>query len=68
MRSRRFLILVSIVCLMSLPAQAYLDPGSGSLILQLVLSGVAGLFLLLKVYWYKLKSILGRSKEKPETD
>ena len=65
MRSRRFLILASIVCLaVSLPAQAYLDPGSGSLILQLVLSGVAGLILLLKVYWHKLKSILGRSKEK----
>lgn len=61
------LLLALIVCLATpQPAQAYLDPASGSLILQLVLGGIAGLAMLLKLYWHKLRKILGLSKEKPE--
>lgn len=40
-------------------AYAYLDPGSGSMFLQLVLGGVAGVGLILKLYWRKLLSFLG---------
>ncbi|MEQ9365609.1 MAG: hypothetical protein RIF32_15295 [Leptospirales bacterium] len=35
------------------PVHAYLDPGTGSFILQMVLGGVAGAALLIKVYWQK---------------
>ncbi len=66
---RRFLWLGVIACgAVSLPAHAYLDPASGSLILQLVLGGLAGLVLLIKLYWHKLKDALGLSKEKPEAE
>jgi len=69
MRTRRLLLLALIACMATpLPAQAYLDPASGSLILQLIVSGVAGLALLLKLYWHKLKARLGLSKENPEAD
>ena len=46
-------------------AYAYLDPGTGSIILQVLLGGVAGLALAGKLYWQKFRSLLG-IKRKPE--
>jgi hypothetical protein len=36
------------------PAQAYLDPGSGSMFLQIILGSIAGLAVLGKIYWHNL--------------
>lgn len=47
------------------PAHAYLDPGSGSMFVQLLLGGVAGLFVLVKMYWRQLAAKFGR---KPDED
>jgi hypothetical protein len=44
-------------------AHAYLDPGTGSMILQVLLGGVAGLALAGKLYWHKLLSLFGLRKE-----
>ena len=44
-------------------AHAYLDPGTGSMILQVLLGGVAGLALVGKLYWHKLLSLFGLRKE-----
>lgn len=41
------------------PAHAYLDPASGSLLLQVVLGGVAGLLLALKLFWRRILERLG---------
>jgi hypothetical protein len=35
-------------------ASAYLDPGTGSMILQAVIGAVAGALIVIKLYWYKL--------------
>jgi hypothetical protein len=40
-------------------AYAYLDPGTGSMILQVLLGGVAGVMLAGKLYWQKLLSLFG---------
>lgn len=40
-------------------AHAYLDPGTGSMFLQLLLGGVAGLAVAGKLYWYKFLSLFG---------
>ena len=37
------------------PAHAYLDPGTGSMILQLLLGGVAGALVVGKLYFDKIK-------------
>ncbi len=42
------------------PAYAYLDPGTGSIILQLLLGGVAGGIVICKLYWARLKSFFVR--------
>ena len=43
-------------------AHAYLDPGTGSILLQGILAVVAGTAVTLKLYWAKLKEIFGRPK------
>ena len=43
------------------PAQAYLDPGTGSMILQILLGGIAGLLVAGKLYWTRLKEFFGLS-------
>ncbi len=49
-------------------AHAYLDPSSGAIIIQALLGGVLGLFVLVKVYWRRLKRALGfKPKEKAIT-
>jgi hypothetical protein len=53
---------------LSTPAHAYLDPGTGSMILQLVLGGVAGALVIGKLYWEKLKAILGISSPVSSTN
>ena len=52
----------------SFPAQAYLDPGSGSMFLQLLLGGLAGLAVLLKLYWHRFLSLFGVSPQESEDD
>lgn len=59
------LVLSVVLAVMSATeAQAYLDGGSGSMLLQLLLGGVAGLAIAGKLYWYKLLSLFGL-KPKP---
>lgn len=40
-------------------AHAYLDAGTGSMILQLLLGGIAGIAIAAKLYWYRLLSLFG---------
>ena len=37
------------------PAHAYLDPGTGSMILQALIGGVAGALVVGRLYWSKIK-------------
>ncbi len=38
--------------------QAYLDPGSGSMLVQLLLGGAAGIGVILKLTWQRLRTRL----------
>lgn len=40
-------------------AHAYLDPGTGSIILQSLLAGIAVAIGVLRLYWYRFKSFVG---------
>lgn len=44
------------------PAYAYMDPGTGSLLLQGLLGGIAGAAVFIRLYWYRLRSWLGWTK------
>ena len=41
----------------STPAYSYVDPGTGSLILQGVIAAVAGAAISLRLYWGRLRSL-----------
>ena len=43
--------------LLEKPAAAYLDPGSGSMLLQLLLGGVAAIGVIAKLYWHRLATV-----------
>ena len=51
-----FLIFLLYFLLCISPAQAYLDPGSGSYILYLIVAAIAGLFVTIKIYSIKVKN------------
>ena len=47
-------------------AFAYLDPGTGSMLLQVILGGVAAVAVALKLFWYRIIAFLG-FKKKPSS-
>jgi hypothetical protein len=51
------------------PAYAYLDPGTGSVVLQLLLGGLAGLAAVAKLYWAQIvrfvRGRFARMKDRP---
>jgi hypothetical protein len=50
-------------------AFAYVDPGTGSFILQMLLGGVAGAMVVCRLYWERLKLALGRTFTRaPDSD
>ena len=46
------------------PSYAYLDPVSGSMILQMILAGLAGAAVFIKFFWHKLAAIFGSADKK----
>ena len=66
-RWNRFLsVLVVSIVVLPTPAYAYIDPGAGSLILQLLLGGVAGLIVVGKLFWSNIRATLfGVKREQP---
>ena len=48
-------------------AHAYLDPGTGSIILQGIIAALAAGAVFIKIYWHKLLVLLGIRK-KTESD
>lgn len=53
--------LVAVLLLLIAPgtAYAYLDPASGSMILQAVIGGVAAAALAFRYYWHRIASFFG---------
>lgn len=49
---------------------AYLDPGSGSFLIQLLLAALLGGLFLLRTYWKKVTAFFSRlfSREKPSQE
>jgi len=44
----------------------YLDPGSGSMLIQLIIGAVLGLGVLLRIFWKNIKSFFTRGKTSAE--
>jgi hypothetical protein len=55
-------LLAALVVSLPVPAHAYVDPGTGAMLLQLLLGGVAGAAVVAKLYWARLRSLFKKSK------
>ena len=62
----RVLITVFLLLMIS-DAVAYLDPGTGSMLLQVILGGIAAIGVAIKLYWHKLRAAFGMAK-KPDPE
>lgn len=58
---------IGIVCILILlpagSAVAYLDPGTGSMLLQVILGGFAAVGVALKLYWHKIRVALSPGRK-----
>ena len=64
----KFLFLIFSLISYTSPAYAYLDPGTGSMLVQGLIGGVASAMAFLSIYWQKVKAFFGKEKEKEDTD
>jgi hypothetical protein len=44
---------------------AYLDPGTGSMLVQILVGGVAAAAVAVKLYWYRLLRLLRIRRDEP---
>ena len=58
------LLTAALLITITLPAYAYLDPGTGSMLLQVILGGIAAVGVALKLFWHKIRVAVGLSKTK----
>lgn len=39
----------------------YIDPGSGSIVIQMIIGAIVGVGIAFKVFWYKIKMLFQRN-------
>lgn len=49
------------------PAFAYIDPGSGGMMMQLLLGGAAGVAVIVRLYWQRFTTFIGVRKAGAES-
>jgi len=60
---KKMLVLAfSMSIFVSQPALAYIDPGSGSAIMSVIIGIFVAIGMVVKTFWYRIKSLLGFSK------
>jgi len=68
MRLEIILIILSLSILypgaLVVEAHAYLDPGTGSVVIQALIGVLVGVGISLKIYWYKIKEKFTRISKK----
>jgi hypothetical protein len=47
-------------------AYSYIDPGTGSYIIQIVIAAFVAVSFMVKIYWLKIKGFIGRLFSKKE--
>lgn len=59
LKSYRWLLATTAI-IMVVPAYSYLDGNSGSIIVQALIGGVAGILAIFKFYWHQFKNFILR--------
>jgi len=67
-RSRLAFVFLIALLLMPLPALAYLDPTTGSMLISAIVGLFASLVLAIKTYWYRIKAFFKRKPAESDAD
>jgi hypothetical protein len=62
MSRRPHVPLLLLLLALAVPAHAYVDPGTGSFVLQIIIGSVASAYVAVKMFWGRIR---GRSKKQP---
>ena len=62
------ILIIALLLLAFTDAFAYLDPGTGSMLLQVILGGIAAVVVAIKLYWHKLRAAFGLAKKEEVED
>ena len=62
MKKATLVLVLYFVWMSQARVDAYLDPGSGSMLVQLLLGGVAGAAVIMKLGWERFKDMFRSSK------
>ncbi len=65
MKSLTFFWFLLFAVLVAPEAHAYLDPASGSMLVQLIVGGIAGAAVVIKLYWHKFLGLFGVKRQDP---
>lgn len=63
--SLTFLAAAALMLLFPLYQFAYLDPGTGSYLFQILLAGLLGAGMAVRIFWGRIKSFFSKKKENP---
>lgn len=59
LRNTNWLVILGVISISAFHLQeayAYIDAGSGSVVIQMIIGALVGIGITLKLYWYKLKT------------
>jgi len=59
----RLIIILIFIFGFTQSAHAYLDPGTGSLLLQGIIAGIVTAGVVVKIYWHRFLKVLGFRKD-----
>ncbi len=59
---QKTLLCLALLCLLNTSAYAYIDPGTGSFMLQGLIAAVLGGFYSIKIYYHRIKSFIFKGK------
>jgi hypothetical protein len=60
--TERSLAALALFLILTGPAYAYIDPSSGSMVLQGIIAGIAAIAVTAKLWWHRLLVLLGIRK------
>lgn len=65
---KKYLPVVLLLTVTSLPAHAYIDPGSGSYLIQILAALFLGSLFTIKTFWYRIKNFFSKNKDNQNDD
>jgi hypothetical protein len=68
MRTNNAILAVAMWFMLTGNAYAYLDPGTASIALQVIIGAVASGLFMMKIYWAKFKSLIGMGGRDDDSD